>query len=100
MTTWNFEFGIPSGLSAYDVAVANGFVGTEQEWLASLVGAAGTNGTNGESAYQIWLDQGNTGTEQDFLDSIAATAVADITFTASATALSPGSQPTVQVTTA
>lgn len=26
----------PSGDSAYDVAVANGFVGTEQEWLDSL----------------------------------------------------------------
>lgn len=29
--------GIP-GLSAYDLAVQNGFVGTEQEWLASLTG--------------------------------------------------------------
>ena len=26
------------GISAYDVAVINGFVGTEQEWLASLIG--------------------------------------------------------------
>lgn len=26
----------PPGPSAYDVAVANGFVGTETEWLASL----------------------------------------------------------------
>ena len=36
------------GPSAYAVAVANGFVGTEAEWLASLVGDAGTiaNGTN------------------------------------------------------
>ena len=25
------------GASAYDIAVANGFVGTEQEWLATLV---------------------------------------------------------------
>lgn len=28
----------PSGLSAYGVAVKNGFEGTEEEWLASLVG--------------------------------------------------------------
>lgn len=44
------------GRSAYEVAVANGFVGTEAAWLASLVGPAGgtgpvgppgTNGTNG-----------------------------------------------------
>lgn len=27
------------GPSAYDVAVANGFVGTENEWLSSLIGA-------------------------------------------------------------
>lgn len=26
---------------AYDIAVDNGFIGTEQQWLASLVGAAG-----------------------------------------------------------
>lgn len=26
----------PPGLSAYQVAVQNGFVGTEQEWLQSL----------------------------------------------------------------
>lgn len=28
----------PPGLSAYQVAVAEGFVGTESEWLASLIG--------------------------------------------------------------
>ena len=26
--------------SAYDIAVKNGFIGTEQEWLASLQGAS------------------------------------------------------------
>lgn len=31
----------PQGQSAYQVAVANGFVGTVTEWLASLVGPAG-----------------------------------------------------------
>lgn len=30
------------GHSAYDLAVSNGFVGTEDEWLASLVGPMGT----------------------------------------------------------
>jgi len=29
------------GLSAYEVAVANGFTGTEAEWLASLKGETG-----------------------------------------------------------
>ena len=37
----------PSGASAYEVAIANGFVGTEVEWLASLVGSDGADGTNG-----------------------------------------------------
>lgn len=34
------------GLSAYEVAVANGFVGTETEWLASLQGAPGDPASN------------------------------------------------------
>lgn len=34
------------GKSAYQVAVANGFVGTEAEWLASLVGPAGDPASN------------------------------------------------------
>jgi hypothetical protein len=32
-----------NGLSAYDIAVANGFVGTEQEWLDSLKAVASLN---------------------------------------------------------
>lgn len=35
------------GASAYEVAVADGFVGTEAAWLASLVGPAGANGSEG-----------------------------------------------------
>lgn len=52
------------GKSAYQVAVDNGFTGTVDEWLKSLVGPAG------ESAYQVWLDAGNTGTVQDFFAAI------------------------------
>lgn len=37
----------PEGPSAYDVAVANGFVGTENEWLTSLVGPQGPQGPQG-----------------------------------------------------
>ena len=33
-----------NGKSAYEIAVDNGFVGTETEWLESLKGAEGTNG--------------------------------------------------------
>lgn len=41
--------GIPGadGASAYEVAVANGFVGTEAEWLASLKGDKGDQGVQG-----------------------------------------------------
>lgn len=35
----------PAGESAYQIAVANGFVGTEAQWLASLVGPEGPAST-------------------------------------------------------
>ena len=35
------------GLSAYDIAVKNGFSGTEQEWLESLIGERGEAGAQG-----------------------------------------------------
>lgn len=66
--------GLPgtNGLSAYEIALKNGFVGTEQDWLLSLKGNDGDPGDGivGPSAYQVWLSQGNVGTEQDFLDSL------------------------------
>lgn len=37
------------GKSAYQIAVENGFIGTELEWLASLKGEKGTDGKN----YQV-----------------------------------------------
>lgn len=36
-----------NGKSAYEVAVDNGFVGTQVQWLASLVGAVGPAGADG-----------------------------------------------------
>ena len=36
------------GLSAYEIAVANGFVGTESEWIDSLIGPQGPPGADGE----------------------------------------------------
>lgn len=41
----------PDGRSAYEVAVAGGFIGTESQWLASL---HGTDGTDGESGLLDW----------------------------------------------
>lgn len=49
------------GLSAYEVAVRNGFQGTEVEWLESL---------KGKSVYQIAVDNGFTGTEEEYLESL------------------------------
>jgi hypothetical protein len=36
-----------NGASAYEIAVSNGFVGTQSAWLASLVGATGATGATG-----------------------------------------------------
>lgn len=40
----------PIGPSAYESAIAEGFVGTLEQWLDSLVGPAGPQGPQGESA--------------------------------------------------
>lgn len=39
------------GKSAYEIAVENGFVGTEAEWLESLHGKDGKDGINGKDGY-------------------------------------------------
>lgn len=46
----------PAGDSAYQVAVANGFVGTEADWLASLAGADGVDGADGLSITGAAID--------------------------------------------
>lgn len=48
-----------AGLDAYEVAVTNGFAGTEAEWLASLAGADGAPGTT-IAHFQV-EDDGTTG---------------------------------------
>lgn len=61
------------GKSAYDLWIAAGNTGTIADFLDSLIGRDGVDGTNGidgDSAYDIWLANGNTGTEQDFLASL------------------------------
>ena len=50
-----------AGLSAYEIAVQNGFVGTVDQWLASL---------NGKSAYQIAVELGFVGDEAAFIASL------------------------------
>lgn len=46
----------PAGLSAYQVAVQNGFQGTEQEWLASLRGPQGPRGPSGSGQGSPYFD--------------------------------------------
>lgn len=55
------------GKSAYDVAVMNGYEGTEAEWLESL---NGEDGENGKSAYEIAVYNGFEGTEEEWLESL------------------------------
>ena len=79
------------GLSAYQVALENGFVGTEEQWLESLKGEKGDTGAQGEkgetgaqgekgetgaqgadglSAYQVAVANGFVGTEEEWLESL------------------------------
>ena len=60
----------PQGKSAYEVAVENGFEGTEQQWLNSLKGNQGNAGSEGKSAYQLAVANGYAGTEQQWLSSL------------------------------
>lgn len=73
------------GKSAYQVAVDDGFVGTEAQWLLSLVGQQGPQGQQGvqgpqgpqgiqgqqgDSAYALALANGFVGTESQWLLSL------------------------------
>lgn len=51
-SSWDVNLGGiegPSGLSAYQIAQANGFIGNTSEWLGSIVGATGEIGSTGPS---------------------------------------------------
>lgn len=61
----------PQGKSAYDIAVDNGFKGSEQEWLNTLKMG---KGSKGDSAYQVAVNNGFKGTEQDWLNSLKGAA--------------------------
>ena len=54
-----------NGLSAYEIAKQNGFVGTEKEWLESL-----QFGEDGLTAYQVAVNNGFEGTEGEWLQSL------------------------------
>ena len=85
-----------NGKSAYEIAVVNGYVGNEEQWLASLKGrdgSPGRDGRNGLSAYKLadgelvfgtvgkWLEslKGATGAKGDNGDTGAAGKSATVT---------------------
>lgn len=59
------------GDSAYEIAVKNGFEGTEQEWLASLKGAKGDPGAKGADGAQGQAGKDGFPTEQQWNDLVA-----------------------------
>ena len=82
------------GKSAFEIAVEHGFVGTQTEWLESLIGKDGAmgpqgeqgppgadgqpgrdgmngfDGINGKSAFEIAVENGFVGTEAEWLESL------------------------------
>lgn len=64
----------PEGPSAYDVAVADGFTGTEAEWLDSLVGPAGpVDLPPGGLTGQVLTKLSDTDQDADWEDSTSGT---------------------------
>lgn len=102
-----------AGKSAYEVAVDEGFDGTEADWLESLRGKPGSRGgigPEGKSAYEIAVKEGFEGDELEWLDSLKGTpgqpgkdgtsgqAAGFGTPSASAVSVPPGMAPSVEVT--
>lgn len=56
-----------NGLSAFELAVQEGFEGTISEWLLTLLGPTGPRG---QSAYEVAVDAGFAGTEAEWLQSL------------------------------
>jgi len=61
------------GKTAYDLAVEKGYKGTLKEWLESLKGSDGQNGSEGKSAYELAVEKGYTGTLEEWLLSLDGT---------------------------
>lgn len=56
-----------TGLSAYALAVSQGYTGSLTEWLESL---KGQSGENGKSAYEVAVEQGFSGDQEAWLNSL------------------------------
>lgn len=59
-----------NGKSAYEIAVLNGYVGNEEQWLASLKGRDGSPGRDGLSAYELADGELMYGTVEKWLNSL------------------------------
>lgn len=75
-TEWLASLKGEPGKSAYEVAVAGGYEGTQAEWLASLTGETGL------SAYELALLQGFVGTVDEWLESLRGADGNDLHFDA------------------
>jgi hypothetical protein len=64
------------GPSAYQVAVANGFIGTEAQWLESLQGTNGTNGATGATGPAGTFPPGTVAGEMNYWNGTAWVTVA------------------------
>ncbi len=71
------DFGSNGAKSAYQVAVENGFKGTEADWLKSLQGADGDNGKDLDIE-EIYDAARNNGYEGSFLDFLKTYLSADV----------------------
>lgn len=102
-----------AGKSAYEVAVDEGFDGTEADWLESLRGKPGSRGgigPEGKSAYEIAVKEGFEGDVTEWLDSlkgdsgrpgkdgVSGQAAGFGTPSASAVSVPSGMAPSVEVT--
>jgi hypothetical protein len=66
----------PAGPSAYQIALAHGYTGSEGAWVRSLegpMGLTGLTGLPGLTAYQIARKNGFTGSEVEWLASLKGT---------------------------
>lgn len=75
------------GLSAYQVAVKNGFVGTEAEWLESLIGEGlAPGGTTGQALVKASDDDYDT----EWIDFPSSETVSNVTFDVTVGAINAG----------
>lgn len=58
------------GKSAYEIAVANGYIGSEDEWLSTLKGDSGPSGRDGKSAFESSGGYQHFDTESEWVASL------------------------------